>query len=251
MFESVKKIYDRPSGLRCFASFLVSVVVHATIVFAIVFVPLVFCNVVPVDTVIGFVMAAPPVPEPPLPPSPPAKQTASGVQKKSNGKITVYNKDIPPLELPDGIPPPDEIDIPDIGVGLRPHLDGPSQDFRNGPSIATYLPTREKLPDLPPPPPIRSPVRISVLQSSKLIRRVDPVYPPLARRTGTEGVVILKAVIDEEGNITEPLEVLEGHPLLVDAAKDAVRQWKYSPTIVSGEPVSVVGIIEVTFRIRR
>jgi TonB family protein len=67
---------------------------------------------------------------------------------------------------------------------------------------------------------------------------VNPVYPPLARDARIWGTVLVDAVIDEHGNVVQA-RVLSGHPLLIDAALKAVLQWKYEPTTLNGQPVSV------------
>lgn len=85
-------------------------------------------------------------------------------------------------------------------------------------------------------------------QRSKLIHEVLAEYPPEAREHHIEGVVHLKAIIATDGTIKE-LEALSGHPLLVKAALEAVRQWKYQPTEVKGEPVEVITGIAVVFKL--
>jgi protein TonB len=84
------------------------------------------------------------------------------------------------------------------------------------------------------------------VQAGLLIHRVEPDYPALARQTHLQGTVQLHAVIARNGSI-ESLEALSGHPLLVKAALDAVRQWRYRPTLLSGEPVEVETYITVHF----
>jgi protein TonB len=79
-----------------------------------------------------------------------------------------------------------------------------------------------------------------------LINRVQPSYPPLARQTRISGTVRLHAIISKAGTVQQ-LEVMSGHPLLVQAALDAVRQWKYRPTTLNGEPVEVDTTIDVIF----
>lgn len=111
-------------------------------------------------------------------------------------------------------------------------------------------------PDLPkpvssPPAPVRPtvPQRVpvtSTMQAARLVSRVQPVYPPPARQARIEGSVVLHAVIGKDGGVSE-LQVLSGHPLLVNAALDAVRQWRYSPTLLSGQAVEVETTITVTF----
>ena len=85
----------------------------------------------------------------------------------------------------------------------------------------------------------------AVTQAS-LINRVNPVYPPLARQTRVAGTVRLHAIISKQGTVQQ-LEVLSGHPLLVQSALDAVRQWRYRPTLLNGEPVEVDTTIDVIF----
>jgi protein TonB len=78
---------------------------------------------------------------------------------------------------------------------------------------------------------------------------VKPVYPQIARQTRTQGVVVLEAVISKDGSV-DSLRVVSGHLLLTQAALDAVRQWKYRPTMLSGEPVDVITTVTVTFTLQ-
>src|SRR5215831_16853885 len=83
------------------------------------------------------------------------------------------------------------------------------------------------------PQPVELPATV---QSGGLLKKVDPIYPPLAREARIQGTVTLQAHIDEEGSI-ESLQVFSGHPMLVPAAIEAVKQWKYKPYVVNGLPV--------------
>ncbi|SPE43127.1 exported hypothetical protein [Candidatus Sulfopaludibacter sp. SbA3] len=80
----------------------------------------------------------------------------------------------------------------------------------------------------------------------RLIRRVDPVYPPLAKTMRIQGTVHLAAVIDEDGTVAA-LKLISGHPFLVKAAMDAARQFQYRPSMRGGHPVRAVIPIDVTF----
>ena len=106
--------------------------------------------------------------------------------------------------------------------------------------------------EAPPPPAAtkteqKGPVRVGGnVAAANLIRRIQPVYPPLARTVGVQGSVEFTAKISKEGNI-ENLTLVRGHPLLVKAAQDAVLQWKYRPTLLNGQPVEVVTEITVNF----
>ena len=102
-------------------------------------------------------------------------------------------------------------------------------------------------PMLPAPPPsISRAIRTSSMLEGNLIRRVEPVYPPLARSARIQGQVILVAIISKAGTI-EKLHALSGHPMLVPAAVDAVSQWRYRPYILNSEPVEVETQITVNF----
>jgi len=83
-----------------------------------------------------------------------------------------------------------------------------------------------------------------------LVNKVQPVYPPLARQTRISGTVRLHAIISKDGSVKE-LEVLNGHPLLVQSALDAVRQWRYRPTLLNNEPVEVDTTIDVIFSLNQ
>jgi periplasmic protein TonB len=89
-------------------------------------------------------------------------------------------------------------------------------------------------------------IHVTSIDPAKLLNRVQPIYPPLARQTRVQGVVVLEAVIGTTGRM-ERLRIVSGHPLLVQAAYDAVSQWMYRPTILNGAPVEVITTIEVNF----
>ena len=110
----------------------------------------------------------------------------------------------------------------------------------------------------PPPPPPKAaaappaaPAQITVggeVQAGRILQMVQPVYPKLARQGRIQGNVQLKAIISADGKI-KTLSVVSGHPLLVDAAMDAVRHWTYQPTLLNGLPVEVKTEILVRFEL--
>jgi protein TonB len=103
----------------------------------------------------------------------------------------------------------------------------------------------------PPKPKPTGPVRVGGnVQAARIVNRVQPVYPPLARQTRISGTVRLHAIISKDGTIQQ-LEVMSGHPLLQQAALDAVRQWRYQPTLLNGEPVEVDTTIDVIFSLNQ
>jgi TonB family protein len=87
-----------------------------------------------------------------------------------------------------------------------------------------------------------------ITQEGELVNGIPPVYPAQAKNAHIEGVVRFKATIDKMGKVQD-VKLTNGHPLLVQAAEEAVRQWQYKPTIVNGKPVIVVTTIEVWFAI--
>jgi len=93
-------------------------------------------------------------------------------------------------------------------------------------------------------------VRTSSVELARVIHRVEPVYPPVARMAHLSGTVELTGVIGTDGRIRE-LKALSGNPLLVKAAIDAVSQWIYAPPILNGERVEVIAPITVNFRLER
>lgn len=99
----------------------------------------------------------------------------------------------------------------------------------------------------------KEPIRVRTggnVQDALIIHRVIPVYPLLARNARVEGKVVFKAVISAQGTI-QALTLVSGHALLVDAAREAVKQWRYRPTMLNGDPCEVDTVIEVNFTLNR
>ena len=95
-----------------------------------------------------------------------------------------------------------------------------------------------------------APVRVvSSIQAARLVHKVMPVYPEIPRRAGITGVVEIEAIIAKDGTMRS-LQVLSGHPLLITAALDAVKQWRYKPTLLQNQPVEVITRIQVNFTMR-
>jgi protein TonB len=101
-----------------------------------------------------------------------------------------------------------------------------------------------------PPPPVK-PMRLhSGMREPKKIVDVKPIYPAFAQTARREGLVILEAVIGANG-VVESVRVLRGVPMLDDAAVDAVRQWRFTPALLNGEPVPVVMTVTVNFQLTK
>ena len=98
-------------------------------------------------------------------------------------------------------------------------------------------------------PKVATPQRVRVSQgvsSGLLIKKVQPAYPPLARQARIQGQVLLQAQISKDGSI-ENLSLISGHPMLAPAAIEAVKQWRYKPYMLNGEPVAVDTQVVVNF----
>ena len=134
--------------------------------------------------------------------------------------------------MPDA--PPGLVGITGEGPGSGPLVFGTAINIK--PPV-TY--TKEKPPS--------GPIHVSSgVQMAKLLKQVIPTYPQLAKTARISGVVHLVGIISKDGTIRN-LQLISGHPLLANAALEAVRQWVYRPTLLSGEPVEVICPIDVNF----
>jgi len=98
-------------------------------------------------------------------------------------------------------------------------------------------------------PKVATPQRVRVslgVSQGLLVKRVQPNYPPLARQARIQGTVLLQAEISKDGTI-ENLRLISGHPMLAPAAIEAVKQWRYRPYMLNGEPVAVETQVQVNF----
>jgi protein TonB len=130
-------------------------------------------------------------------------------------------------------------DIPSIGGGPGRGPGGGSRD--DVPGGWGKIPVV-----IPPRPNMVRPLLVSHLAEANLLRKVQPIYPALARQARVEGTVELRAIINRAGMI-EDLVVVRGHPMLAAAAIDAVRQWRYRPYLLNNEPVEVETEVTVNF----
>lgn len=183
------------------------------------------------------------------PARPPSDQTRPSRQSAAR-RLFNFNGFFAPTRIPDRIAKID--DPPDFAADAAPFIPGAisARDAMAGIPIAVTQP--------PPPAPSRpvetrsavppsAPARISGgVLAAMLIHRVVPPYPSLAKQARISGTVELLALVGKDGTVKK-LDVIGGHPLLVPAAIDAVKQWIYRPTLLSGEPVEVVAPISVHF----
>ena len=220
-----------------------SVVFEIAALCILILIPLVYTQALPVAQLRNLLVA----PAPPVAASP--KLTAKAQTKTSVRRLNTTQL-VAPIAIPKRVNPINEsAPAPDVGVV------GSTSNGSNGsstvPDLIGVLPEAGSPPPASAPPkPPSSPIRVTQLSEADLIRKVQPVYPPSARSARIQGVVEFTAVISKEGNI-EHLQLLRGHPLLVNAARDAVLQWKYRPTVLNGKPVEVITDIFVKFTLNQ
>jgi protein TonB len=152
-----------------------------------------------------------------------------------------------PLEAPSGVREE---------TGLAPEVTGGVPDGVLGGVAGIDAATALFVPAVPPPPPDPPPAPAAPVRPGGQIRMptrityVAPTYPPLAVSARVEGIVVLDATLDVDGRVTQA-RVLRSIPLLDQAALEAVRQWRYSPTLLNGVPVPVVMTVTVQFTLGR
>jgi protein TonB len=220
---------------------------EAVLVGALALVPLIYTEALP--KAIWMEVLRAPFPPPPPPSSLGSQTLRKATRGTSSDEILKAPPSIPPniAQVHDEPLPPAQ--FPSTFVGVP----GGIYDGQSGAALDPVLRNLLRTVAPQPPPPQRfkvaQPVRIRVggiVSAARLIYQPKPDYPELARMTRTEGAVELEAVIGKDGTIEE-LKVLRGHPLLVKAALEAVRQWRYQPTLLNGEPIEVVTEITVNF----
>jgi protein TonB len=171
-------------------------------------------------------------------PRTPSGRTAPVPVIPFSGRIMAPGRIPNTISKNDGPAAPNAGPDPDGGIYIGPSIG-------SGPGIP--LPTTGLRPMAPvQPPTISRTFRTSSMLEGSLIRRVQPVYPPLARSARVQGSVLLAAEISKDGTIKD-LKLISGHPMLVPAAIQAVSQWRYRPYVLNGEAIEVETQITVNF----
>jgi protein TonB len=166
---------------------------------------------------------------------------------------TIGNKFVAPTAIPDkaAIIEDSPLSLPntagDIAAGELARLAIGVLDQMAGVALPTPIPSHIAQSVKPQTAEVTPRVKVGgLVKMARLLHRIDPVYPPIARQVRISGTVELTGVIGIDGRIRE-LQVVRGHPLLVNAALEAVRQWMYEPTLLNGEAVEVIAPITVNF----
>ena len=211
-------------------------VLQAVIIGVMVLIPLLFTEALPKTQLMTFLVAPPPPPPPPPPPA--AVKIVKQVQTDIiNGQLRTPTKIPKKVEMikEEEAPPP----MTGVVGGVPGGVPGGSMGGVMG-SIIGGTPVAV-------PKVAVQRVRVSQgVTQGMVVHRVNPTYPPLARTARVQGAVVLAAIIGKDGAI-QNLHVISGHPLLTQSALDAVKQWRYKPYILNGEPVEVDTQITVNF----
>jgi periplasmic protein TonB len=234
---------------RTWATF-VSLVLQCVLVSVLVLVPLWFTDVLPSQQMVTFLVA----PAPPPPPPPPAARASATVKVVKVATDIVNGQLRTPGRIPEKVqmikeaeePPP----ITTTG-GVVGGVPGGIPGGQLGGVIGSIISESSRLaavPKLSKPAPTVQRVRVSQgVTKGMVVYRIEPAYPPLAREARIQGVVVLTAIINKDGNI-ENLQLVSGHPMLAPAAIDAVKHWRYKPFLLNGQPVEVETTVTVNFR---
>lgn len=245
MFDLTAGTIERPFRDKHASATALSVATHVAVIGGVAWFVMfsVSAELPQVPQMMAFVAAAPP-PRPPPPPPPPAAKAAKPVD--TSKPLPTHGPTFTvPAEIPVGIQPENSFDIGDEG-GVVGGVEGGIAGGVIGGVVGSIV-VGEAPP--PPPPPVK-PRRVGgELQAPALIHRVEPDYPGVAVAAKVSGTVILEATVNEAGVVTE-VHVLRSIILLDQAAIKAVKQWRYQPLNLNGQPVPFILVVTVTFTLR-
>jgi protein TonB len=225
-------------GLRRYltGSVPISIGLHLLALFLVFVIPLTANIVLPMVTVElpEYVQLAPMPPPPPVAP-PAVRPSIQAAPNPSLAPTSAPPSILPAVETPPYTPP----GVPDATAGIPGSAGSVPGATVAAPVVINAPPQKPagpvRLADLPVPP--------------RKVVDARPVYPEIARLAKREGTVVMEAVLDATGRVTQ-LRVIQSVPLLDQAALDAVRQWRYTPTTLGGHPVSVLMTITITFKLQ-
>ncbi|PYX00157.1 MAG: energy transducer TonB [Acidobacteria bacterium] len=223
------------------ATTLFSFVLQMILLGVLILIPLLYTEALPKQQLMTFLVAPPPPPPPPPPAAAPIKVVKQIQTEIINGQLRTPTKIPQKIQMikEEEAPPPMNSMAGVVG-GVPGGVPGGQMGGVIG-GIISSTPVSV--------PKAATPTRVRVSQGvtqGLLIRKVQPTYPPLARQARIQGAVLLQAEISKDGTI-QNLRLISGHPMLTSAAIDAVKQWRYKPYILNGEPVEVETQITVNF----
>jgi periplasmic protein TonB len=225
---------------------ILSLVAHVIVIAALIVTPLYFTQSLDLKAFQNTWLVAPAPPPPPPPPAAPVIQRAvkSVARLMEDGRVTT------PTAIPKHVVMFKEAALPPQpeGPGVIGGVPGGIPGGQAGGVLGGIIgSSRTSALPVAPPPAEKRIVRIGGnLRPPRQVFAPQPEYPVIAKQARIEGTVVIDAVIDEGGNVVQA-HVLSGPPLLIPAALDAVVRWKYQPTVLNGEPISVAMHVEVHF----
>ncbi len=214
--------------------FILSGAVQAIILAVLILIPLIYTEALP-KAMLSTLLVAPPPPPPPPPPPAPVKTIIKPV-----ARLITSGKLMQPRAIPKEVAVFKEAELPPDVISNAGATGGVFGGIPGQGMVSAMA---------PPPPKPTAPTRVKQggnVTAASIINQTRPLYPALARQARIQGNVVLHAIIDKDGKVAQ-LEVISGHPLLVQSALDAVKQWRYKPTQLNGDPVEVDTTITVTF----
>src|SRR5437667_1116217 len=222
------------------ATTVFSFVLQVALIGVLVLLPLLFTEALPKTQLMTFLVAPPPPPPPPPPAAAPVKVVKQIQTEIINGQLRT------PTKIPEKVQmiKEEEAPPPQMSAGVVGGVPGGVPGGQMGGVIGGIISSAPVA-----VPKAATPQRVRVSQGVSqglLIRKVQPAYPPLARQARIQGQVVLQAEISKDGSI-ENLRLISGHPMLAPAAIEAVKQWRYKPYLLNGEPVAVETTVQVNF----
>lgn len=204
-----------------------------------VLIPLIYTEALPKGQLMTFLVAPPPPPPPPPPPAAAPIKVVKIQSELNNGQLRT------PTKIPEKVQMIKEEEAPPPAMGgvMGGVVGGVPGGSMGGVIGGIIGSTPVAVPKVATPQRVRVSLGVS---SGLLIKKVQPNYPPLARQARIQGDVILQAEISKDGTI-QNLQLISGHPMLAPAAIEAVKQWRYRPYLLNGEPVAVETQVLVKF----
>jgi len=242
LFQSLVLTEPEKHAGRRSATLGISIVLHTALIIAIAILPLLFYDALPSQEALKAFFVAPLEVAPPPPPPPPPPAGARAVVRAAPRVEQAPQGFVAPVEVPNEIRPEEGLDL-GVDGGMAGGVEGGVPGGVVG-GVVGGLPS-----DAPPPP--SKVVRIGgQIAQPKLIRQVKPVYPDLAVQSRVSALVILEAEVDTRGYV-KTVKVLRGHPLFDESAIEAVKQWRYQPLLLNGEPTGFILTVTVNFNLQQ
>src|SRR6267143_1583552 len=229
LIESGNKLKTKRLGTT-----ILSFLLQVGLICILILIPLIYTDALPKGNLMTFLVAPPPPPPPPPPPAA-AVKVVKIQSEVINGQLRT------PTKIPSKVQMIKEEEAPpDMGAGVPGGVPGGIPGGSMGGVLSS---ANAAIPKVATPQRVRVSTGVA---TGLLIKKVTPNYPQLAKQARIQGTVVLQAEISKDGTI-QNLQLISGHPMLAPAAIEAVRQWRYKPYLLNGEPVAVETTVQVNF----